>query len=374
MFEKDYCYWQFAEDQDSEPTIAAILRQFFTWIDEGGEMMNENGDMIDFRGYTPLALVQWCKKNPGRFEVTDLISKWLNANKYLRKGTMRTYRSRVVNFFEYNRVQLPKDKKFKIRSNTPAVVGTLTFEEVRMMLIKCNLLYRAVFLAMLMGGMGEAEVIYWSNNGWHETMNQIYSGARHIRVQLPGRKKGKNDKPFYTWLGYDAVTALKKYLEKRGMVPGPIFITQFDTGISRSTVYAYWLRKLYGLGLVNKPKENRHGAFRTGKNPHEIRDVFRTRWEKSPAKAVVAEFMMGHYDQVDPNEYNKAYRDADWTLQEYIQAEPWLNAITQDPTKMAAVEVDKYKLETQSVLHEMTQAMITMRMEIDKLNSRLKTH
>jgi len=64
----------------------------------------------------------------------------------------------------------------------------------------------------------------------------------------------------------------------------------------------------------------------TGKNPHEMRDLFRSMWEKSPAKGSVAEFCMGHV--IDPLEYNKAFRDDEWVRDQYLNAEPWLNIIS----------------------------------------------
>ena len=69
-------------------------------------------------------------------------------------------------------------------------------------------------------------------------------------------------------------------------------------------------------------------THRYGKNPHEIRDVFRSLWEKTPAKGSVAEFMMGH--TVDPLFYNKAFRDEDWVMEQYNLALPMLQIMSSD--------------------------------------------
>lgn len=66
--------------------------------------------------------------------------------------------------------------------------------------------------------------------------------------------------------------------------------------------------------------ERREGdsGHRTGRNPHEIRDLFRSQWEKSPAKASISEYLMGHV--VDPLDYNKAFRDEWWVVGEHKKA------------------------------------------------------
>ncbi|MGD0804039.1 MAG: hypothetical protein ABSA11_08215 [Candidatus Bathyarchaeia archaeon] len=78
--------------------------------------------------------------------------------------------------------------------------------------------------------------------------------------------------------------------------------------------------------------------MRYGKNPHELRDTFRTRWHKSGADSLAAEFFMGHV--VDPLGYNKAMEDIDYTRREYRKAERWLNVLSEDPSKVDAGEVE----------------------------------
>ncbi|GAH18485.1 unnamed protein product [marine sediment metagenome] len=70
----------------------------------------------------------------------------------------------------------------------------------------------------------------------------------------------------------------------------------------------------------------RQGGRGDGKNIHEIRDVFRSKWEISIAKPSVSEFMMGH--QVDKMGYNKAHRDENWVIKEYRKALPLLQLMS----------------------------------------------
>ena len=84
-----------------------------------------------------------------------------------------------------------------------------------------------------------------------------------------------------------------------------------------------------------------------------MRDLFRTRWEKSPAAAVAAEYFMGH--QVDPLEYNKAYRDENYALEQYVKAEPYLNILSMEPTIVPRVELQKTNTEVEELKQELEQ-------------------
>ena len=59
---------------------------------------------------------------------------------------------------------------------------------------------------------------------------------------------------------------------------------------------------------------------------------------KSPAKASVVEFCMGHI--VDPLEYNKAHHDEKWVRGEYRKALPMLQIMSSD-TPFGKVDVDE---------------------------------
>jgi hypothetical protein len=84
--------------------------------------------------------------------------------------------------------------------------------------------------------------------------------------------------------------------------------------------------------------DGKEKSRRYGKNLHELRDLFRTQWEKSGSSPVGAEFCMGH--TVDPLGYNKAYRDEAYTRNLYNKTSSWLNILSEDPTV-----VDVYKVE-----------------------------
>jgi len=184
---------------------------------------------------------------------------------------------------------------------------------------------------MLQGGMGLNELVWWSDHGLDGLRGQLRRDVHPVRVDLPGRKRGRNRRPFYTFIGRDAVDALRVWMSMRPRGAGSIFTNQFGERVSKRSLHAYWTRHLHRLGIITRP-ENASARTRYGKNPHELRDLFRTRWQKSRADPDAAEFFMGHV--IDPNGYNKAFRDQAYAEEQYLLAEPWLNIVTEDPEKV----------------------------------------
>jgi len=249
-----------------------MFRGFIKWLD--------NCDS-PFSGFSPDELIDFQKGAVGedRYSILDLLQSYL-----IERGGRASYKVRIYgcvrSFFIHNRAELPKDKSFKIRSEIPPVVGSLDVNTFKYVLLKCNPMYRAIFDSMFMGGMGIGEVLYWSRNGLDSLKEQIYSDFKHVKIDLPGRKIYKNIRPYYTMVGKDAIRYLRIWIESRPSVNFPdIFITQFDTPVKYKSIYQYWMWQLRRLGIIGKKGPKRSNRY--GKNPHEIRDLFRTRWQKS---------------------------------------------------------------------------------------------
>jgi hypothetical protein len=195
---------------------------------------------------------------------------------------------------------------------------------------------------MFQGGLDSSSLIYWSENGLEDLRASLRAEECPIRVDLPGRKHEKFIRPFYTFIHRDAVKALREYLDHRKYESRYIFASdprkvnnRVDRNQSYPALHVYWTSKLEAAGLIERANVP---TVRYGKNPHEFRDLFRTRWEKSGSSPVCAEFCMGH--NVDPLEYNKAFRDEQYTRNLYNEASSWLNILSEDPTV-----VDVYKVE-----------------------------
>jgi hypothetical protein len=120
-----------------------------------------------------------------------------------------------------------------------------------------------------------------------------------------------------------------------------------------------------------EPIRTNDKSHRTGRNVHEIRDVFRTLWAKSPAKPEVAEFMMGH--SVDPLEYDKSFRDEAFFRGEYLKALPWLNIMSSGrPYNMVEEEsVENLRLEVER-LRKYEDVVGNLRELVFKLQGRIE--
>jgi len=294
---------------------------FRAWID----WMPEHGGA--FKGMTPDELIQFQKEadNSHRYEILDVLQRYVNSLEGMRQSSKTKAYSVVRSFFSHNRAELPRDPTFIIRSDVEKVRGTLTVEEIRDMVLSSSTLYRAIFLSIFQSGMGLEEFSHWNTHGLQSLREQLRGDPEIVRVDLPGRKIRKNKDPYFSFIGLDAINAIRDYLRIRPEGGDAIFLSQFRGPVSSKSATVYWGRHLVKLGLI-VPTPEKGGAARYGKNMHEIRDVFRSQWEKSPAKASVAEFIMGHV--VDPLEYNKAHRDEAWTREQYTLALPMLQIMS----------------------------------------------
>ncbi|MCW3991185.1 MAG: site-specific integrase [Candidatus Bathyarchaeota archaeon] len=301
-----------------------------------------------------------------RYRVLDLVQEFVGEREGRQRSKSFVY-SAIRSFFMHNRVDLPRDRSFKVRSEAPNVVGDLTVDEVRRVLYSCNECYRAVFLCMFQGGMGGGELIHWSDRGWSSLYDRLRRGLHPVRVDLPGRKQRRNRSPFYTFLGRDAVDALKVWLRVRLGDAEAIFINQFGAPLDEHSLRMYWTDHLKRLGIVEQPPDA-GPSTRYGKNPHELRDLFRTRWQKSGAAAEAAEFFMGHV--IDPNEYNKAFRDEDYAAGEYLKAEPWLNILSEDPEKVPVRDYRRLQQRLQEERRELREELRELRELVDTLRTR----
>ncbi len=307
------------------PSTARVHLSYFKgwmkWVNEGNSK---------FSNATPDELIS-IQKNVENGTLYDVLDEIVQPYVMRKEGTFNTKNkiyAVIRSYFKHNRAQLPRDPTFIIRPEREKNEGTLTIEEIRKVVLSSNPMYQAVFLSMFQGGMDRESFEYWNKNGWPSLREQLILKSRVVRIDLPGRKKFKRKRTFYTYIGKDAIDAIQVYLEE--LLPterGAIFLDKFNKPLSKKAVYQYWLRHLRKIGIVG-PSKGIVQSYQTGKNPHELRDVFRSQWEKSSAKISVAEYMMGHI--VDPLEYNKAHRDKAWTRREFLKAENMLNIMSSD--------------------------------------------
>lgn len=295
---------------------------FMRWIKEGGGR---------FADMTPDGLLEYQKKSDdaNRYDILDAIQAYVSSLKLRHKSLKTTY-AILRSFFLHNRCELPRDPSYRINSDVEPVTGDLSIEQIRDMVLSSNEVYRAVFLSIFQGSLDLSAFDHWNLNGWDKLRKDLQKKPNMIRIDIPGRKGMRNAKPFYSLIGGDAIDAIVNYLPNRPADGNAIFYTKEGKPVSKESVKYYWLRHLDRIGIIDRSANMEGKSKRYGKNLHEIRDVFRSQWEKSPAKGSVAEFMMGHLRQIDPNEYNKAFRDEEWVRDIYEDALPMLQIMSSD--------------------------------------------
>lgn len=323
-----------------------VFRRFLRWLGENGG---------GFAGMGPDELVAW-QRERGGYELLDLVQAFVRSHSHLRASTKRQIYTVLRSFFVYNRAELPRDRKFRVRSGVAPVVGTLTVDDVRRIVETSNPCYRAVFLCMFQAGLDIKRLLYWSRTGLESVRRQLRDGVHPLRIELPGRKRNLNKKPYYTFIGRDGIEALKNWLARRPDVDHPdIFLTQFKTPISKNSIHRYWMLRLTRLGLVKRLGGSPGNRY--GKNIHEMRDVFRSRWRPSGADPEVAEWCMGH--DIDRLGYDKSpWHYPEWFQEQYLLAEPWLNILSQDPEKVPLRDYNKLRETYEQKLAELKQEIL----------------
>lgn len=351
-----------------------MFNSWMAWLDDDGG---------EFSGFSPDQLIQFQKDVRGDDEyiiLEEAVYPYLDSKVDGRFTYKRQLLSVIRSFFKHNRAKLPSDENYEIRSEKPKVVGVLKLEEIRDVCIASKPNYRAIFLSMTFGGMGLEEFEYWNLNGFESTKRQIDQGENLIEIDLPGRKRNRNKLPYYTLIGGDALKAVRSYidshrpsLDEEGKPVNAIFVNQYGEPVSKNALYRYWMRHLRRLGIEAPKKKGGEKSYRTGRNPHEIRDVFRSQWSKSGVNPNIAEFMMGH--TVDKNFYDKSYRDRDWVKRQYRKALDMLNFMSSDKP-FGKVDLDKLedqRREIERLKQEKDDAISELNKKIDMIEKRYET-
>ena len=318
--------WMLNLRENSRISYTDYFTAWYVWLQENSEK---------FGGMTPDDLIEYQVQTDGRtqYEILDTIQRYVNGLNWRYNSKITVY-SGLRSFFMHNRAELPRDQSFRIQSDRPPVLGNLTEDDVKMIVLSSNPTYRAIFLSMFQAGLDRESFDYWNRGGWPELWEQISEvpGSKVpsrflVKINLPGRKHSRNRSLFYSYIGQDAIQAILNYLPTRPNNDEVIFLNQYEQPISKVALWNYWHRHLVRLGLIDLSKNEMGRGNRYGYNLHEMRDVRSGLWEKSPAKVSVCEFTMGHV--VDPLGYReKSFRDESWVKREYLKALPYLNIIS----------------------------------------------
>lgn len=364
-------------------------RRYLEYAYEFFEWLKENGGQ--YQGKTPEEMLDLQEQANGRacFDQLQLIQTWIQQKK-TRISTKNLMHSALRGFYQHNHVPLPKDPSFTFRSDIPPVQGELSVEDFKKIVLSSNTMYQFVFMAIFHGGMDEASFEYFNLHRWQQIEPQLKRGQQRLKISLPGRKRRRNVNPFYTFIGRDAVEKLRIHLKKRDPIKKgePICYGEHGEPLSKEAIRKYFHRHAAQVGVIkqytppcpscngetrrvrSKAGTGTHKVYyicnecgaktpaskvnmqrpslRYGCNVHEIRDLFRSEWELSGARGIVAEFMLGH--TIDPNEYNKIMKlHPEWAEGQFSIAEPYLNILSEDPRRVPVDRVLQLERELKAV-------------------------
>jgi hypothetical protein len=151
----------------------------------------------------------------------DLLQKYVSGL-VLRKSSKRKAYSVVRSFFLHNRCALPPDPSFRVRGDKPSVQGKLTSADILDLVHGADLRYSSMTLLKWQTFLDNERLIYANIHCSEQIVNQIKKGIHPVCLDLPRRKSNENNSEgnFCTYIGADAVSALKEYFEKvRGWCP-----------------------------------------------------------------------------------------------------------------------------------------------------------
>jgi hypothetical protein len=336
-----------------------------------------------------------------QYEVLDIIQGYINehSSKWAH-STMRDEYSRIRAFFDKNRCPLPRDTQFKIKSMIPPTKGNLAANHVRLMAMAARPVYRSMILFKWQSISDTARLIMmnqppYSDEIVHKVREWQQNGKKDI-IQIEvmsGRKKLLNDPRgiYRLAVGKDALDALIDYFENdrqggwpkpsealwlypESIVDEPRNWQQMQYGgvhagkpVTAVGLIQTWRRLLRRTGIVKGIGKDRSTRF--GFNLHEMRDAATTLLHKKALRRGLdlncVKFWCGQNGQLDKNDYDKFYRDSDYTAEQYMIAEPFLNIIS-NPNPEAILEAEKrtakqYQTENQQLREQMAQ--IETRME-----------
>lgn len=368
MFEEDPCWVSWLEDlaPSTRRVVPGVARRFF-----------------EFLGMEPREAVAWQRAHPMDYRFVDSARQWLNGGE-LRHNTMVTRYGMIRGFFLASRAPMPR-ARVRFHTEKETVVGHLTVEGFRKLLLTCNLKYKAIFLMVFQGGLDINGLQYVNTHHADYVWKMVQKGEKMIRLELPGRKRYRNIRPFYTFIGSDSIEALNHYFHSLGWKkPKFLFQNQYLRPLSRGSLQQYFLRHAVKAGLialqtpkclscggvtVKKLKQRKTGnwacytctscqrehrfsefnqpasewaSHRYGVNVHELRDVFRTEWHRASSAVGCdgdcAEFMLGH--KIDPLGYDKIMHDHAYARDQYRKAMPFLNILSENPRVIPRSEVE----------------------------------
>lgn len=251
-------------------------------------------------------------------------------------GQSNSYRLTVATavrmFYARNDSPLFGDFEVPVNNYEEKLTTQISIEEAKKYISVLPLRSKTICICLLQCGIRISEFLQLK---WKKLQAEIEKGESPIKIML------RNDagKEYFTYLGEDAITALKLYLTfRRNLVRKPTqpdeYIFIHDTGPGKHPtdkplladyVTTQILRALTGKGLV---KRNGKKKWRCDFHPHALRHLFKTECAHAGIHPMISEFWMGHdkgieyiynhQHELHPEDFVKMYR----------KVEPYLSITT----------------------------------------------
>ncbi len=301
--------------------------------------------------------LSWARGSDDKYEVLDKLQQFVDNLHGRRFRTRQTAYAALRSFLIHNRVQLPQDPSYHIRADTAPVERRLTLEHLHQLIGLATQPMRSMLLVKWMGLMDTECLLQFSHNYAEPVVKALRNKDPILQVKLPGRKRSRNLRPFYTFIGKDALTSLEEYFDRIRGCPRkgePIWMYQYrrtrTRPVTKNGFEMSWLRLLRRSGLVPSEPGERY-TVRYGFNVHNTRDlaisVLNTVSGLNP-KCI--EFWAGH--DIDPLGYNQFYSvKPQWVQEQYKLAEPYLNILTgnQGESKETQAELQRLREELEEL-------------------------
>ncbi|MHA1817462.1 MAG: hypothetical protein ACTSX1_15780 [Candidatus Heimdallarchaeaceae archaeon] len=333
-WEDDPCYNKWLEYINANDKAKVVMRNFLRW-----KASTDN----KFSKDTPCELVSFQKQDLMSYELLDVVQGWVRQltstnGKSMAKSTKLSYYSTLRSFFEINRAPLPEDRfRQFVTSDLKLTRKRLTVDEFRNVLVVSKPVHRAIWMILFQSGMDITRFRRWNlrNDSLDRLLDHVEKKKFVMRIDFPnGRKKNKH--PYFTYIADDSFSCIQEWLPER--VEGKaVFNNRNGEPVKYSNLQQSWDTYCMRIG-IRGPRKSKQ---RYGKNIHELRSLFKSRWRRSGTNIVGADFMMGH--TVDPNNYDRAMNQPNYAYSLYVQAKPWLNLLSEKPdylshTEQAAIE------------------------------------
>jgi hypothetical protein len=305
-------------------------------------------------GKSPDEALEWARQAKDRYEVLDAIQSWVNGLKG-RYATKRLAYAIIRSYFMHNRVDIAPDRGYIIRGDEEPVERKLTIENVKTLVGLAVQPWRSALLVKWQGLLDNEGVIYISNHHAETIVKAVKENADICRLSMPGRKKLKNKRGFYTFIASDALGSLREYFEKlRGYPkPGePIWTytraNHLGEPITKRGLVGAWMFLLRRSKLI-PAERSRNRSSRYGYNIHNTRDLAISLLATVPdMKDHCVEYWAGH--EIDPLHYKDLSLHPQFLEEQYRLAIPYLNILSVSQTEQENLkEVERLREEVREL-------------------------